>query len=469
MSKKKDAATLRAARKARIAAQEAAQAEAEQQAQAPADDAEVVESAFNYNPLYSKPTSLGPNKPRGGYHYFGPPPDAGTTYGLFATASGHGLIAPVGDESVVHDPATGAAAKLEEKADRDLIATLLAAKSELVALPPCAACKATNLTSAAVLEKGFDALHCTACGEDMTQKVNSMKKETQAAEAPQVQFEILSSADAFDDLVESDVHMTLFDEDEANPYWNVDVKGMPVARVYLKDQPKPDEARSVFCSEQYYDGVSQAIARVGLNTVLSQLNARHWAAKLDESAKVAELRESVKAELTSDFDNKVASFRDKLLNCIAITCAGMDKNFWREEGNALKEALYASFRDLGIPSNAITAAIEQAFSVGSTPYFQSVLDRSISLMAKDDSVVAQLAEAIGEANVLQPSVPATEGTDLPVDVGTREASPAEASTLSDRLKRSNVALSNVQGSDRNSEDFGDMKSILKHNLGFGRR
>jgi hypothetical protein len=72
-------------------------------------------------------------------------------------------------------------------------------------------------------------------------------------------------------------------------YWNVDVKGMPVARIYLKDQPKPDETRAVFISPQYFHGVSGGIAKIGLESVLKQINVCFWINKIEQSKLVQKL------------------------------------------------------------------------------------------------------------------------------------------------------------------------------------
>lgn len=477
MASTRDAKALRAARKARIAARKAEAAKTAASTEE-TKDLNVAESAFNYNPLYQKPTSMDSNKPRGGYHYFGPPPDAGTSYGTYATSFG-GLIAPLPEDEAkasVFDPASGKQAKLEGKADKDLLATVLAAKSELQPLPPCPSCKTVNVTSARVLDKPYEAFHCAACGDDMTKRVNAMKAEMKknaapaAPEADAVRFEALSSVDTFDDLVESDVHMTLFDDESANPYWNVDVKGMPVARIYLKDQPTPDETRAVFTDPQYYHGVAGAVARMGLGEVLAQLNAKLWANEVNETAHAKELRASVEAEVEAAHAERVHAHKAKLLQLVGLVCAGMDKNFWREEGNPLKEALYASFRDMGLPGASITAAIEDAFRKGSTAYFETVLTKAEKFLNTSEEALSEIEQAISDANVVEPGIPSSEGSNLPVadPAGAHAGNPTDAPTLASRLAQSSMAVSSVPGlSSSGSQGYGSLKDEMKSRLKLG--
>lgn len=297
----------------------------------------------------------------------------------------------------------------------------------------------------------------------MTRAVASAKAG-QSAEA--VQYEALSDVNQLGDVAEADVNMTLFDEGGANPYWNIDIKGMPVARVFLKDQPKPDEARAVFTSAQYYQGVAGAIAKLGAAPILKQIGAKLWTNKIDESVKVKALREQVKAEIEKSHAATVKGWSDKLLSCVALVCAGMDKNFFKEDGNRLKEALYASFRKHGIGPQVIMAAIEDGFSEGSTAYFQSVLDRAIAYMGMSDVARAEIEKAIGDANVVMPQGPAdAEGSDLPVvdPAGMNAGDPSDESTLAARLVRSSVAVSSVGA----SQGFGSAKEDLKSRIGLG--
>jgi hypothetical protein len=152
-----------------------------------------------------------------------------------------------------------------------------------------------------------------------------------------------------------------------------------------------------------------------------------------------------------------------LFSCIALVCAGMDKNFWKEEGNPLKESLYASFRAYGIPGQQVMAAIEEGFRRGSTPYFQTVLDKAINLMAMTRETIAELEKVIGDADTLTPEVaPEAGGTDLPVEPA---VDPTMDPTLASRLANSSVAVSSVLDQQGAPAGGSSLKEAWKTKLG----
>jgi hypothetical protein len=429
-----DAKKLREERKKRIAARRAAAAP-------------NVESAFNYNPLVQKPTTLGPG-PKSGFHYFGPPPDAGTTYGMYTDNQGNGVIAPIpvkavapevptnpdapvpaeeqpvlpaeeelelqpaegvevpptvgpeatGDAAPVDpqakppevplademkgegeemielpkSPATGEEMELMEPVAEEVKDTLIKSSKVMASLPKCPKCGFASVTSAD-LKKPFEKMCCTACGEDMKPLMTSEEapvvaptpvepppvtsqgpcvkcgKEPCACPAPAaaeppvapvapapvpqaegVQYEVLQKVEAFADLTEADVHMTVFDEESANPYWNIDFRGAPVARVYLKDQPKPEEIRNTFTSAAYAEGVMGAIAKIGAHPVLKQIKAHLWSNEVNKADLAKSITASVEAKLAEAQKVKTTDLTNKLLANIQIVCAGMDKNFYKE-------------------------------------------------------------------------------------------------------------------------------------------
>jgi transcription elongation factor Elf1 len=477
-----DPVALRKARKARIAARK--------EAHARITKAQKATSAYNYNPIYQKKTHLGDDQGNG-YHYFGPPPDAGTSYGVFATSEG-GMISPmvVGDDALPpRDPATGEQAILEGPADKDALAAMYAAKFK--DLPGCKACGTKLVTSADIYGKPVNSLFCTVCGQELTEDVEVLKQQITSEDETEeieeegeeeekneneeenleeeedvnaVQYEALSDINDLNDLVQEDIHMSLFDKESKNPYWNIDVKGTPVARVYLSDQPKPDETIAVFITDQYRDGVTQAIPRVGLDPVLKQINAKLWANKIEKSKVVQDIHNRIKASVVADHNKITKEWKNTMLNRIALVCAGMDKNFWKDEGNPLKEAIYASFRSYGIPSDMVTVAIEKAFKTGSTPYFNTILNKAAEFMSMSKETIAELEKVIGNANVLNPEVlPEAGETDIPTADGVG-INPTVDPTLASRLGNSSVAISNVLGAPQANGSVQSLKAAWKQKL-----
>jgi hypothetical protein len=292
-------------------------------------------------------------------------------------------------------------------------------------------------------------------------------EEEEEDEAESVKYEALQQLDGFDEepLTESDVHMTLFDDQDdaghakANPYWNVDVKGQPVARVYLQDQPKPEEIREVFCSADYHRGVAGAIEKVGLRPVLKQIKAHLWANQLHETKFAKQVRAEVEAAAHAKVVATTRNLMRDLLERTAIVCAGMDKNFYREVGNPLKEALWGELHSFGITNPS--AIIEAAFKKGSTRYFETVLNKAVEYMEMEPKALAQISKAIGEADVLPPGN-SVMGDELP---DATPASPEDMPTLSDRLAASSVAIGGIPAI--TGDALGDHKRALRNELKLG--
>lgn len=510
-------AELRAQRKQRIAARNAASRTNDE-----------ATSAFNYNPLFQKPTSLGPNAPRGGYHYFGPPPDAGTSYGCYVDKKGNGFIAPLPVKAVApeviapeatqtacetcgQDPCTctadvdpngdGVPVPAEPPAEPPAVQAAEEDDDELIDLPASPATGEEMDLIAALEDEDKDELIQKASAfasltlQDGSKIVTSMdlskfkntkilgykiKADGEPAEPPApaadpkeddtdpdaeaVNYEVLTSVAGFKDIAEADVHMTLFDDESRNPYWNIDFRGQPTARVYLQDQPKPEEARATFVSAQYALGVSGAITKIGAEHVLKQIKAHYFANKVDETAIAKRITASAEANATKQLNEAKASMVNSFLEDVQLVVAGMDKNFYKDVGNPLKEALWTSIKNAGV-YNPIPV-IEAGWRRGATDFFQTVFAKALEYGAMDPAAKRQLKKALADMDTLSPSGEVTEEE----EIGTQDA-PAgggeDAPSLHARLASASVALSQVPG--LTNDQANDFKRSLKDELKLGDR
>jgi len=491
-------------------------------------------AAFNYRPIYQKPTHLGSDAPRGGYHYFGPPPDAGTSYGYYADAdTGLGLIAPLKTRDdgklqalKIFSPVSGKAMNCTGKVEIDGVATILALADQMMSLPGGRVTSApiTSISTGRVYDpmsgkditESLAKLRTQADGEELEEEViedepmdevpvdetplDEVPMEEPPAEEPMegqeeeeevlvdepveevlpeegeelveeeepmdeedaegVQYEALQDIEGLgEDISESDVHMTLFNEDAQNPYWNVDLGGQPVARVYLMDQEKPEEIKQVFCSVDYYKGVSGAIAKVGAGPVFKQIKAKLWANEISKTKLAKDISAKAEASAQGRYNAVIANVMKNLLDRVSTVCAGMDKNFYRDVGNPLKEALWGELHRFGIANPS--PMIEAAFRRGATPYFEAVLSKSVEYMELAPEALKQIKAAIGEADILPPE--GDVGDQLPEAIPVD--APQNAATLSDRLVASSVAIGGVPALTGNA--FGDHKAALRNELSLG--
>jgi hypothetical protein len=477
---------LRLARKARIAAraateekEKAKEAEKPSEASPPesAEQQEEAKSAFNYNPLYSKPTHLGSDAPSGGYHYYGPAPDAGTSYGCFMGKDGTGVIMPKEwakaakngsdeeptssedekaescEKKVAYHPGTGEALSYACDLDKDGLASVLAAIDYMKAIPD------TNpplTTSAPINQFPVLKMYHPATGDEITEQVKNMKPSTKTEEKTEkteaVKYEALSKVIP-SSLTEADVHATLFAEDSKDPYWNIDIQGRPTATVHLQDQPKPEETRDLFISADYFKGVSQAIAKMGATPVLKQINARFWTNEVDAS----ELGQKIEARYALKYTDHIKAVTDKLLHCIEVVNAGMDKNFFQDVDHPMKVSLYNAMGKYGIPANDRMNIIEASFEEGATPYFKTVFEKAIEFVGMEPTALAQVEQAIGTAGVIKPMPQSGDIVESDTDLD----DPTTAATLSERLARTSVAITSGFG------DQDDPKASLRARLALG--
>ena len=549
-----DAAVLRAARKKRIASRttkaQGEPADLPEDPEEPAEDMEEASSAFNYNPLYQKPTHLGQDRPSGGYHYYGPPPDAGTSYGYYVDAENNiGIIAPIA-KTKRFSPVSGKPMKLQGKIETDALATVMAVASEMSRFTVGGKLRMTSAGLRKVKGDIFDPMTGDEISESLAEDEEPMldeelpledemsleeepieeeaqlppmmaqeeellledpmeepMEEAQEEELPleelpmegsddedaddepgmeelplegsddedaddepgmeeeeveSVEYEALQSLDDLDEsLAEEDVHMTLFNEGTpeapgADPYWNIDIGGQPIARVYLKDQPKPEEIRQVFCSADYYRGVAGAISKVGIRPVLLQIKAHAWANKVEQTKLAKGIKAKVDAEAKQRVEALTKNLMRDLLQRIAVVCAGMDKNFYKDVGNPLKEALWGEMHKYGTANPS--PIIEASFRRGATKYFQTVLSKAVEYMEMEPVALEQIQNAIGDMDVIPPGGESV-GEELP------EVDPENAATLNERLAASSVAIGGMPGI--SGDPIGDHKSRLKGELSLG--
>lgn len=152
------------------------------------DEGSFTESAYGYNPIFQKRVTLGLDRtPGGGYHYYGPPPDAGTSYGSWIDpANKVGAIAPVTADGVtMFSPLSGAEMQYEGPANADMKDAVISFSGDFHLMPASRSGHAC-LTSAPIYgDYDCPAMFNPFTGEDVTEEYHAMKttKKTPAAVA----------------------------------------------------------------------------------------------------------------------------------------------------------------------------------------------------------------------------------------------------------------------------------------------
>jgi len=247
--------------------------------------------------------------------------------------------------------------------------------------------------------------------------------------AESAHIEMLSNFDDVGPILSSDIVMSLYGESQENPHWNIDIKGRPVARVELSDQPKPEEVRSTFLSGPYAENIAQAMEKVGVSEVLKAINAKPYAARIEVGALAKKIEAKMTEAYEQKFAEKVGELRDRFLTAAKIALAGYNNNFFRGEDHALKAALWSELKRLGVRD--ASKAIESGFDEGSVPFFEAILSKAEELMDLPDEARDAIAKAIPESNALV-AAGADTGSELP-----------NHETLASKLEQGNVPFENA--------------------------
>lgn len=112
---------------------------------------------YHYNPHVSKPVALEPIGEEGGYHYFGPPPDYGGSYGNYSDGE-NTIISPRMNE--VFSPMRGSKMQYMGPSSYEAAKKALNGSKFANLLHSCASCGSAYVTSADYLKE----LNCPACG-----------------------------------------------------------------------------------------------------------------------------------------------------------------------------------------------------------------------------------------------------------------------------------------------------------------
>lgn len=178
------------------------------------------------------------------------------------------------------------------------------------------------------------------------------------------------------------IEMSLYNDQEVNPFWNVVVDGEPVGRVYLQDQhaEDPQAIRAAFCNDSYAKNFGEAVRSVGLTKLLTITKAKLFSHRIDTAEVTARLRDKAKLEAKAEMDVKIQTLRADFMKAMSLAMVAADKNFYQEEaGHALKEGLFNSLVQAGLTEKGAIWAVEAGFEA-SPAYFEFLMGKSQEIM-----------------------------------------------------------------------------------------
>ena len=238
----------------------------------------------------------------------------------------------------------------------------------------------------------------TPAEEDLQQPVEVLDQTVN------LQYEPLADPSEIENITEADVVMVYYEDPEKGPFYNVEIRGMPVGRIELNSLPNKDKVQDIFSSESFRSAVIKSLVEKGVMAAMEEFNGVLWVAPTNPEA----VQEAVFASLYSDIDN----YKTKWLDRISIAVAGYDKNIWQDEHPA-KNAIFDAFKATGYFNSPdpeeqakldaeVWKLTEKAWAVGGYKFIEAIFEKAEELMDKPDSYIKAMQEIIGEVKVLNP-------------------------------------------------------------------
>ena len=107
------------------------------------------------------------------------------------------------------------------------------------------------------------------------------------------------------------------------------------------------------------DREGEGIQAVGFNETLASTKAKPYVAKIDENAKIVEIKAKLEAEAKESLRALTADAKSKFVENLALVLEASASNFIVE--NPLKDAIIQVMASAGWPEQAAAEAVDNAF------------------------------------------------------------------------------------------------------------
>lgn len=160
----------------------------------------------------------------------------------------------------------------------------------------------------------------------------------------------------------------------ANAHWVLMANGDPLAKISINDQDDADKIAAHFVSLSYAQDVINGIDKHGLKATLDFVKAKPYVAKVDQNAKVEEIRAKLAAESQETLRAAVADVKSRYVENIGLVLAASANNFLVE--NPLKDGLIEFMTSGGIPEQVAAQGVDNAFFQYGEKTFAGLLDQA---------------------------------------------------------------------------------------------
>ncbi len=171
------------------------------------------------------------------------------------------------------------------------------------------------------------------------------------------------------------------------------IRETPVATLTREEA---GENAGVLSSETFAQAIAHTAQTMGAVRALEHFGFKLIKAKLPVTAFVNnKVSENTRKALSKIRKNN-RGFQKKLAHAMQIASAGINKSFFKDSRNPIKEALYAEMQAAGISNPA--RIIDKVFASKGDAYHKELFAKATELMKKPHEIRNQLAEAIGDSN-----------------------------------------------------------------------
>jgi len=167
------------------------------------------------------------------------------------------------------------------------------------------------------------------------------------------------------------------------------VNGSTVASLNFE---KAGDNKSVFYTKAFLDSIAAKVNNIGLEKALANFGFQEIKVAFP-LAKTIEENATVKAEAAvKSYKERLATLSADMTQCLSIAATGLNKGFYRNEGNPLKAAFYAELEAAGVRSPA--KIIDKIFAAAGDDWNKAMITKAMDLLSKTVEVRNELAEAI---------------------------------------------------------------------------
>lgn len=191
----------------------------------------------------------------------------------------------------------------------------------------------------------------------------------------------------------------------AGAHWVLFANGDPLAKINLNDQENAERIAAHFVSEDYARSVVEGIQKHGLKATLEATKAKAYVAKVDENAKIAEIKAKLEADAKTELRASIANTKSKYVESLGLVLEASASNFIVE--NALKDSLVAFMTSAGIPEGTAAEGVDNAFFQSGVKTIANFLDKAEEWANLSPEALSEIKAALEQAGRRARPLPST--------------------------------------------------------------